>query len=102
MFGRRAPVLERSGARDTASASEIMSSVVAETGQQIERIEPRLDGTRLVRPSDTADPAVIAGWWLHNERLGKEVSIAEVAMATRIEPAHLSALEAGRLDLQSG
>ncbi len=81
------------------SASGKMSSVVAGASGQTQQMDLRIDGARLAKPSDNANPAAIAGWWLHNERVERGASVSEASLATRIEPRYLNALEAGRIDL---
>ncbi|MCP5084241.1 MAG: DUF4115 domain-containing protein [Alphaproteobacteria bacterium] len=75
-----------------------MSSVVVESGNQMPKIDISMEGPRLAKPSENAGPAVIAGWWLHNERHERGISLTEVALATRIEPDYLTALECGWLN----
>ncbi len=75
-----------------------MSSAVVDTGDQMPKIDISMEGPRLAKPSENAGPAAIAGWWLHNERHERGISMAEVAMATRIEPDYITALECGWLD----
>ncbi|CAN0486855.1 unnamed protein product, partial [Discosporangium mesarthrocarpum] len=57
-----------------------------------------MEGPRLAKPSENAGPAAIAGWWLHNERHERGISLAEVALSTRIEPDYITALECGWLN----
>ncbi|NNF78329.1 MAG: DUF4115 domain-containing protein [Rhizobiales bacterium] len=75
-----------------------MSSVVVESGDQLPKIDISMEGPRLAKPSENAGPAAIAGWWLHNERHERGISLTEVALATRIEPDYLTALECGWLN----
>ena len=75
-----------------------MSSVVVESGDQMPKLDISMEGPRLAKPSDNAGPAAVAGWWLHNERHERGISLAEVALATRIEPDYLTALECGWLN----
>ncbi len=75
-----------------------MSSVVVESGDQMPNIDISMEGPRLAKPSENAGPAAIAGWWLHNERHERGISLTEVALATRIEPDYLTALECGWLN----
>ncbi len=75
-----------------------MSSLTVETGGNFAREELRSDEPRLAMPSKDEDPAVIAGWWLHNERMKNGVALTEAARAARIDPIHLDAIETGKLD----
>lgn len=75
-----------------------MSSAVVDTGDQMPKIDISMEGPRLAKPSENASPAAIAGWWLHNERHERGISMADVALATRIEPDYITALECGWVD----
>ena len=75
-----------------------MSSVVVDSADTMPKIDISMEGPRLAKPSENASPAAIAGWWLHNERHERGISLAELALATRIEPDHITALECGWLN----
>lgn len=75
-----------------------MSSVVVDSGDPMQSIDISMEGPRLAKPSENAGPAAIAGWWLHNERHERGISLAEVALSTRIEPDYITALECGWLN----
>ncbi len=75
-----------------------MNTVVAEAGGSTQQLNMQVQGARLAKPSENEHPAVVAGWWLHNERIDREASIAEVSLATRVDVAHLNAIETGQLD----
>ena len=75
-----------------------MSSVVVDSADTMPKIDISMEGPRLAKPSENASPAAIAGWWLHNERHERGISLAELALATRIQPDHITALECGWLN----
>lgn len=75
-----------------------MSSAEVDSGDTMQNIDISMEGPRLPKPSENAGPAAIAGWWLHNERHERGISLAEVALSTRIEPDYITALECGWLN----
>ncbi len=74
-----------------------MSSAVAETGSEIQAIDFGSGGARLAKPSSDDSPAAIAGWWMHNERVERGATLEEASLATRLEPALITAIETGEL-----
>lgn len=74
-----------------------MSSVAAETGNNIQPIDLGAASARLAKPSASDSPAAVAGWWLHNERMERGATVEEASLATRIEPRMITAIETGQL-----